>query len=128
MQHGSPNYSSGLSRDGGTKPPSAPVTRATCPQASHKTESVYVPRHTEHVVRRHDDALEDMAQDVALAETVQPVLGERRVGRAGLLVRVGSMPFAQMHYRFENKERFDQNFPGDFIVEYVAQRAAGSTQ
>ncbi len=33
----------------------------------------------------------------------------------------GSMPFAQMHYPFENKERFDQNFPGDFIVEYVAQ-------
>ncbi len=33
----------------------------------------------------------------------------------------GSMPFAQVHYPFENKERFDQNFPGDFIVEYVAQ-------
>jgi isoleucyl-tRNA synthetase len=33
----------------------------------------------------------------------------------------GSMPFAQMHYPFEHKERFDQNFPGDFIVEYVAQ-------
>ena len=33
----------------------------------------------------------------------------------------GSMPFAQLHYPFENKERFDQNFPGDFIVEYVAQ-------
>ena len=33
----------------------------------------------------------------------------------------GSMPFAQLHYPFENKERFDENFPGDFIVEYVAQ-------
>ncbi len=33
----------------------------------------------------------------------------------------GSMPFAQLHYPFENKDRFDQNFPGDFIVEYVAQ-------
>ena len=31
------------------------------------------------------------------------------------------MPFAQLHYPFENKERFDANFPGDFIVEYVAQ-------
>ena len=29
----------------------------------------------------------------------------------------GSMPFAQMHYPFENKERFEENFPGDFIVE-----------
>ncbi|MDA4845129.1 isoleucine--tRNA ligase [Hoeflea poritis] len=33
----------------------------------------------------------------------------------------GSMPFAQLHYPFENKDRFDRNFPGDFVVEYVAQ-------
>jgi isoleucyl-tRNA synthetase len=33
----------------------------------------------------------------------------------------GSMPFAQLHYPFENKERFEQHFPADFIVEYVAQ-------
>ncbi|CAA7625352.1 isoleucine--tRNA ligase [Magnetospirillum sp. UT-4] len=33
----------------------------------------------------------------------------------------GSMPFAQFHYPFENKDRFEENFPGDFIVEYVAQ-------
>ncbi len=33
----------------------------------------------------------------------------------------GSMPFAQVHYPFENKEWFEQNFPGDFIVEYIAQ-------
>jgi isoleucyl-tRNA synthetase len=33
----------------------------------------------------------------------------------------GSMPFAQLHYPFENKNRFEANFPGDFIVEYVAQ-------
>lgn len=33
----------------------------------------------------------------------------------------GSMPFAQVHYPFENKDWFEQNFPGDFIVEYVAQ-------
>ncbi len=33
----------------------------------------------------------------------------------------GSMPFAQVHYPFENKEWFENNFPGDFIVEYVAQ-------
>lgn len=32
-----------------------------------------------------------------------------------------SMPFAQFHYPFENKEKFEQNFPGDFIVEYVGQ-------
>jgi isoleucyl-tRNA synthetase len=33
----------------------------------------------------------------------------------------GSMPFAQQHYPFENKETFESNFPADFIVEYVAQ-------
>jgi isoleucyl-tRNA synthetase len=33
----------------------------------------------------------------------------------------GSMPFAQFHYPFENKEKFERNFPGDFIVEYVGQ-------
>jgi isoleucyl-tRNA synthetase len=33
----------------------------------------------------------------------------------------GSMPFAQFHYPFENLEKFEQNFPGDFIVEYVGQ-------
>jgi len=33
----------------------------------------------------------------------------------------GSMPFAQFHYPFENKQKFDENFPGDFIVEYIGQ-------
>ena len=32
-----------------------------------------------------------------------------------------SMPFAQFHYPFENKQKFEDNFPGDFIVEYVGQ-------
>ncbi len=33
----------------------------------------------------------------------------------------GSMPYAQVHYPFENKEWFEANFPADFITEYVAQ-------
>ncbi|MBQ8996657.1 isoleucine--tRNA ligase [Candidatus Saccharibacteria bacterium] len=33
----------------------------------------------------------------------------------------GSMPFAQMHYPFENKEKFERNYPADFIVEYIGQ-------
>ena len=33
----------------------------------------------------------------------------------------GSMPFAQVHYPFENREWFDTHFPGDFIVEYIGQ-------
>ncbi|MCA9323729.1 isoleucine--tRNA ligase [Candidatus Saccharibacteria bacterium] len=33
----------------------------------------------------------------------------------------GSMPFAQLHYPFENVEEFESKFPADFIVEYVGQ-------
>ncbi len=33
----------------------------------------------------------------------------------------GSMPFAQVHYPFENKEWFEDHFPADFIVEYINQ-------
>ncbi|MBQ3647752.1 MAG: isoleucine--tRNA ligase [Spirochaetia bacterium] len=33
----------------------------------------------------------------------------------------GSMPYAQMHYPFENKERFEENFPADFICEGLDQ-------
>ena len=33
----------------------------------------------------------------------------------------GSMPFAQVHYPFENKDWFEHHFPGDFIVEYIGQ-------
>ncbi len=33
----------------------------------------------------------------------------------------GSMPFAQVHYPFENKAWFEAHFPADFITEYVAQ-------
>uniref|UniRef100_A0A1B6KXD7 isoleucine--tRNA ligase n=1 Tax=Graphocephala atropunctata TaxID=36148 RepID=A0A1B6KXD7_9HEMI len=33
----------------------------------------------------------------------------------------GSMPFAQYHYPFENKHTFEDNFPADFVSEYIAQ-------
>jgi isoleucyl-tRNA synthetase len=33
----------------------------------------------------------------------------------------GSMPFAQIHYPFENRERFDRRFPADFIAEGLDQ-------
>jgi len=33
----------------------------------------------------------------------------------------GSMPFAQVHYPFEQREWFDEHAPADFIVEYIAQ-------
>jgi isoleucyl-tRNA synthetase len=36
----------------------------------------------------------------------------------------GSMPYAQVHYPFEDAEWFDSHFPADFIVEYVGQTRA----
>ena len=31
------------------------------------------------------------------------------------------MPYAQVHYPFENREWFDRHFPADFIIEYTGQ-------
>jgi len=36
----------------------------------------------------------------------------------------GSMPYAQMHYPFDNKEKFEANFPAQFIAEGVDQTRA----
>ncbi|MFA4890392.1 MAG: class I tRNA ligase family protein [Candidatus Paceibacterota bacterium] len=36
----------------------------------------------------------------------------------------GSMPYAQVHYPFENKEKFEENFPAQFIGEGVDQTRA----
>ncbi|WP_394263973.1 isoleucine--tRNA ligase, partial [Trueperella sp.] len=33
----------------------------------------------------------------------------------------GSMPYAQVHYPFDNTEWFESHYPGDFIVEYIGQ-------
>lgn len=33
----------------------------------------------------------------------------------------GSMPVGQLHYPFENKDLFEETFPGDYIIEYIAQ-------
>lgn len=33
----------------------------------------------------------------------------------------GSMPYAQLHYPFENKEFFENSYPADYIIEYIGQ-------
>lgn len=33
----------------------------------------------------------------------------------------GAMPYAQVHYPFENKDWFETHFPADFIIEYIGQ-------
>ncbi len=39
-------------------------------------------------------------------------------------VESGSMSFAQMHYPFANKEKFENNFPAQYISEYISQTRA----
>ncbi len=39
-------------------------------------------------------------------------------------VESSSMPFAQFHYPFENKNEFESKYPGDFIGEYISQTRA----
>ncbi|HVY67389.1 MAG TPA: isoleucine--tRNA ligase [Patescibacteria group bacterium] len=39
-------------------------------------------------------------------------------------VESGSMPFAELHYPFENRELFERRFPSDFVVEYIPQTRA----
>src|SRR3989344_6382024 len=46
---------------------------------------------------------------------------KRRLEVLDSWVGAGSMPYAQIHYPFENTEEFEKNFPGDYIVEYIGQ-------
>jgi isoleucyl-tRNA synthetase len=39
-------------------------------------------------------------------------------------VESASMPFAELHYPFENKELFAERYPADFVAEYIAQTRA----
>lgn len=74
--------------------------------------------------RRPDDLHRPMIDDLVRPNPDDPT-GRAMMRRVTEVLDVwfdsGSMPFAQVHYPFENKERFDRNFPADFIVEYVAQ-------
>ena len=50
--------------------------------------------------------------------------GKKYIRRTEVLdswMEAGSMPYAQIHYPFENEEKFENSFPGDFIVEYIGQ-------
>ena len=63
-------------------------------------------------------------------ENIDPITIPSKQGK-GVLRRVdevfdcwfesGSMPYAQLHYPFENQDRFDKGFPADFIAEGLDQ-------
>ena len=56
---------------------------------------------------------------ILVSETGKPM--KRELDLIDVWFDSGSMPFAQLHYPFENKDKFAENFPGDFISEGVDQ-------
>ena len=85
-----------------------------------------------HEIERANDALgldQSMPEDLHRPYIDDVVLvgrdGKTRLTRELDLIDVwfdsGSMPYAQWHYPFENKEKFERNFPADFIAEGVDQ-------
>jgi isoleucyl-tRNA synthetase len=72
-----------------------------------------------------DKGLVELDMHKPFVDRVYFIRGNNRYRRTPELVDVwfdsGSMPFAQLHYPFENKETFDSTFPADFIAEGVDQ-------
>nr|WP_319401188.1 isoleucine--tRNA ligase [uncultured Carboxylicivirga sp.] len=64
----------------------------------------------------HRPYVDDM---VFVSESGQPMY--READLIDVWFDSGAMPYAQMHYPFENKEGFDQVYPADFIAEGVDQ-------
>jgi len=58
--------------------------------------------------------------DIILVSTEGKVM-KRELDLIDVWFDSGSMPYAQLHYPFENKELFEQNYPADFIAEGVDQ-------
>jgi len=78
-----------------------------------------------------EKAIEDLTEDVELHRPYVDDVHLKCDQCGGTMNRVeevidcwfdsGSMPFAQHHYPFENKENFDELFPADFICEGIDQ-------
>lgn len=69
----------------------------------------------------HREYLDDLEVWVDDARTVK---GKRIPEVFDCWVESGSMPYASIHYPFENKERFEKSHPAQFIAEYIAQTRA----
>lgn len=79
------------------------------------------PKQVESLTDIHREFLDDIEVWVDDAKTVK---GKRIAEVFDCWVESGSMPFAAVHYPFENKEWFDKNYPAQFISEYIAQTRA----
>lgn len=69
----------------------------------------------------HREYLDDIKVYVDDAKTE---VGKRIPEVFDCWVESGSMPFASIHYPFENKAKFEARYPAQYIVEYIAQTRA----
>jgi isoleucyl-tRNA synthetase len=79
------------------------------------------PAQVEKLTDIHREFLDDLEVWVDDAKTIK---GNRTPEVFDCWVESGSMPFAAVHYPFENKDWFDKNYPAQFISEYIAQTRA----
>ena len=83
------------------------------------------------IAELQEKAIEDVADDIELHRPYVDDIHFECPSCDGEMTRVeevidcwfdsGSMPFAQQHYPFENQERFEEQFPADFICEGIDQ-------
>ncbi len=69
----------------------------------------------------HREAVDELELYVDDEKTV---VGQRISEVFDCWVESGSMPFASVHYPFENQEFFEKNYPAQFVSEYIAQTRA----
>lgn len=79
------------------------------------------PSKTEKLTDLHREYVDDIDVWVDDAKTIK---GKRIAEVFDCWVESGSMPFAQVHYPFENKEKFENSYPAQYITEYIAQTRA----
>lgn len=79
------------------------------------------PKKVEKLTDIHREFLDDLEVWVDDKKTVK---GKRIPEVFDCWVESGSMPYASIHYPFENKELFEKSHPAQFIAEYIAQTRA----
>ncbi|HEX7018347.1 MAG TPA: isoleucine--tRNA ligase, partial [Patescibacteria group bacterium] len=79
------------------------------------------PSQVEKLTDIHREFLDDIEVWVDDAKTIK---GRRIPEVFDCWVESGSMPFAAIHYPFENKAFFEKNYPAQFVSEYIAQTRA----
>lgn len=79
------------------------------------------PEQVESLTDIHREFLDDIEVWVDDEKTVK---GRRIPEVFDCWIESGSMPFAAIHYPFKNKEKFERNYPAQFVSEYIAQTRA----